>query len=198
MMKWLTGNWIEITGAFFALVYLILEVKQKWSMWIVGIISSAFYVFIFFEAKLYAEMGMNAYFAAMSVYGLYCWKYAENGSNELKITHIALKTVGWLFLSGIVLSGIIARILIKYTDSPVPYADTLVAVLSIIATWMVAHKYIEHWYVWIFTNCFATGLYIYQGLYPTALLFAVYTTMSIVGLLEWKKMMINDQLRVKN
>ncbi len=191
MTKWLVNNWIEITGAFFALIYLILEVRQKWTMWIVGILSSIFYVYIFFEAKLYAEMGMNAYFAFMSVYGLYCWKYAKSNVDELKITHIGKKTGRWLFIIGIVLFGVIAWILSNYTNSPVPYSDTLVTVLSIIATWMVAHKYIEHWYVWIFTNCFATGLYIHQGLRPTAVLFAIYTTMSVIGLLEWKKTMAN-------
>ncbi len=192
MIDWIKNNYVELIGALLALIYLILEVRQKWTMWIIGFISSIFYVFIFFKARLYAEGGMNAYFAAMAIYGLYCWKYANNSSNELKITHIGKKTVGWLFLSGIILSGIIACILLKYTDSPVPYADTLVAVLGIIGTWMVAHKYIEHWYIWIFSNCFASGLYIYQKLYPTAILFVIYTTMSVIGLLEWRKMMKNS------
>ncbi len=189
MIEWIKHNYIELVGALFALIYLILEVRQKWTMWIIGIISSTFYVFIFFEAKLYAEMGMNAYFAFMSVYGLYCWKYAKSGTDELKTTHIDKKTIGWLFITGIALFVITAWILLRYTDSLVPYPDTLVTVLSIIATWMVAHKYIEHWYVWIFTNFFATGLYIYQELYPTAILFAVYATMSVIGLLEWRKTM---------
>ncbi|MDR1368921.1 MAG: nicotinamide riboside transporter PnuC [Dysgonamonadaceae bacterium] len=189
MIDWIKNNYIETTGASLALIYLILEVRQKWTMWIVGIVSSIFYVFIFFNSGLYAEMGMNAYFAIMSVYGLYCWKYAKNSAKELKTTNVGKKTVGILFIVGVVLSGIILWILIKYTDSPVPYADTLVTVLSIIATWMVAHKYLENWYIWIFTNFFAIGLYTYQELYPTAILYVVYAIMSIIGLIEWRKSM---------
>ena len=189
MIDWIKNNYFELIGAFFCLLYLIQEVRQKWTMWIVGIISSIFYVYIFFDAKLYAEMGMYAYFAIMSVYGLYCWKFAKTATEEPIIICVSKKTSLWLIVSGIILFGITAWILLKYTDSAAPYADTLVAVLSILATWMVAKKYIEHWHVWIFTNIFATGLYIYQELYPTAVLFAIYSIMSVVGLLEWKKTM---------
>jgi nicotinamide mononucleotide transporter len=195
MIDWIKNNYIEIIGAFLALVYLILEVRQKWTMWIVGIISSIFYVFIFFKAKLYAETGMNAYFTAMSVYGLYCWKYAKNNSSSLKITHIGIKTTRWLSGIGILLFAFIVLILSNYTDSSVAYADALVTVLSIIATWMVAHKFVEHWYLWIFTNCFATGLYIYLELYPTAILYTVYAVMSLIGLIEWKKTMNNKKIK---
>ena len=194
MIDWIKDNYIELIGAFFSLLYLIQEVRHKWTMWIVGIISSIFYVYIFFDARLYAEMGMNIYFVAMSVYGLYCWKFAKTATEEPIIANVDKKTGLWLILSGTILFGITAWVLLKYTDSAAPYADTLVAVLSILATWMVAKKYIEHWHVWIFTNVFAIGLYIYQELYPTAILFTIYSIMSIVGLLEWRKTMEKQRL----
>ncbi len=192
MTEWIKNNYIEIIGAFFALIYLILEVRQKWTMWIVGIISSLFYIYIFFEAKLYAEMGLNVYYTFMSIYGLYCWKLAKN-TEKMDPSRITFKAGGIITFISIVLFAAMVFILIRFTDSPVPYADALVAALSIVATWMVSQKIIEHWYIWIFVNFFSVGLYVYQALYPTAVLFMIYGSMSIVGLIQWRKSIKKNQ-----
>ncbi|GHT08518.1 nucleoside transporter [Bacteroidia bacterium] len=194
MAEWINNNWIEVTGAVLALVYLILEIKRKWTLWIACIISSSFYVYIFFDAKLYAEMGLNLYYVIMSVYGLYCWKLAKEKDNEEnKFHHISVKTIIPLTCSAILIWGIMLLILIQFTDSDVPIPDALIASLSIIATWMVAKKIVECWYLWIFVDAFATGLYVYQKLYPTAILFVCYTLLSIVGLIEWRKSVIGKK-----
>ncbi len=181
---------IEIVGATLALVYLILEVRQKWTMWVVGIISSLFYVYICYHAKLYALTGLNSCYVIMSSYGLYCWRFSKDSANqELKIQRINQKLI--LLLAGIslVLFIILSFCLNHFTDSTVPYADAGVAALSIVATWLAARKIIEHWLIWILVNYFSIGLYLYTKLYPTAILFLIYGTMSIVGWFSWKKMM---------
>lgn len=187
-MEWLNNNWIEVAGAILAFTYLILEVKQNWLMWIVGIISSTFYVYIFFVAKLYAEAGMNVYYVIMSFFGLYCWKFApQTEKTNAGFHHISSRLSIQLVLIGILLFGGLILVLSEFTDSPVPIPDAWVATLSIIATWMTAKKIVECWYPWIFVNFFAIGLYYYQQLYPTALLYVFYAILSIVGLIEWRK-----------
>lgn len=188
MIEWINNNWVEVTGAILAFIYIILEIKQKWTFWIASIISSSFYVYIFFETKLYAEMGLNMYFIVMAVYGLYCWKLSPNKNSKNRDFHfISMKTATRLGLIALLMSGFLFIILNNYTDSPVPAPDALIAALSILATWMVAQKIVECWYVWILTDVFATGLYIHQKMYPTAVLFAAYSILSVVGLLEWQK-----------
>ena len=188
MNIWIQENYIEVIGASLAFLYILLEIKQKWTMWIVGIISSTFYVYIFFQSKIYAQMGLNAYFAMMSIYGLYCWKFLKNQEEQpIKITNITTKNTIILSIIALITTGILSYILKNFTDSPVPYPDAFIAGLSIVATWMVARKIIEHWYVWIFANFLAIWLYLYQGLYATTILYMVYCIMSVIGLLEWKK-----------
>ena len=53
-----------------------------------------------------------------------------------------------------------------------------------------ARKIIEHWYLWIIVNSVAVVLFIFRGLYPTVVLYAVYCAMSFIGLREWKKSLI--------
>ncbi|MDR2627062.1 MAG: nicotinamide riboside transporter PnuC [Dysgonamonadaceae bacterium] len=192
-MEWIRTNIIEIAGFILALIYLFLEIKERWPMWIVGIVSSAFYVFIFFQSKIYAQMGLNAYFVLANIYGLYFWKFAAGREEKkLKISHIKQKTAWILLAVSAVLSVFIGYFLDHYTDSPVPYVDAVLAALSVVATWMIARKMLEHWYIWIVTDFFSVGLYLYMHLYPTALLYAMYGTMSFWGLVKWRASMKNE------
>ena len=194
MGNWIQENYIEIIGVLLAFLYILLEIKQKWTMWIVGIISSSFYIYIFFQHKIYAQMGLNAYYVIMSFYGLYCWKFLKNKKEQgIKITHITTGKIIILSAIALITTGILSCILREFTDSPVPYLDAFIAALSIVATWMIARKILEQWYVWIFADLLSIGLCLYQGLYATSILFIVYCIMSVFGLLEWKKSMITKQ-----
>jgi nicotinamide mononucleotide transporter len=194
MIEWLNNNWVEVVGASLSFLYLILEIKQNWIMWIIGVISSAFYVYIFFGAKLYAEMGLNFYYVFMSFYGLYCWKFARTKNDENSILHfISTKLAIILMAISFGILALMVIILIQYTDSPLPVPDALVATLGIVATWMTAKKIVECWYLWIVANIFAIGLYTYQALYPTAILYVFYSALSVLGLIEWRKSVIQTK-----
>jgi len=199
MIEWINNNWIEIIGAALAFIYIVLEIKKKWFFWIAGIISSAFYVYIFLCAGLYAQMGLNGYYILMCAYGLYCWKFASESSDEnFGFQRINVKTTFILTGVSVILFGLIFVILHQFTDSKILIVDTLIAVLSIIATWMAAKKIVECWYIWIFSDIIATSLYIHQKLYPTAILFTAYCVLSVLGLIEWQKSVkSNDSAHTK-
>jgi len=82
-------------------------------------------------------------------------------------------------------------VLAEFTDSTIPKADSLVGMLSVIGTWMLARKLIENWLVWIVADGIATGLFYYKGLYLTSSLFIIYTIMAVVGYIQWKKQLNN-------
>jgi nicotinamide mononucleotide transporter len=90
-------------------------------------------------------------------------------------------------VSVLVIWGLLWYVIGRWTDSPVPVWDGLIASLSVVATWMLTRKYLEQWYVWIVANVIAVAVYLAAGLYPTAVLFFVYFVMAIVGLQAWKK-----------
>ena len=89
----------------------------------------------------------------------------------------------------------ITWLLISYTDSTVPYADSFTTALSIVGMWMLARKYIEQWWVWCVVDVASSALYIYKGLYLTAILYAVYAIIAIFGYLKWKELMNDEQSR---
>jgi len=188
ILKYIYENWIEIVGAILSLIYLYLSIKQKISLWIFGFLSSALYIVVFFQTKFYADMSLQFYYLVISVYGWFNWKYGKpDTGQELPATKITKRLILQLGASSILIYVIYYLVLAKFTDSTIPKADSLVGMLSVIGTWMLARKLIENWLVWIVADGIATGLFFYKGLYPTAVLFIIYTIMAIVGYWQWKK-----------
>ncbi|MDR0437082.1 MAG: nicotinamide riboside transporter PnuC [Bacteroidales bacterium] len=190
------GDGIELFAVITGLLYVYLEIKQNKMMWIVGIISSLVFIYVFFDAKIYAQSAIYGYYVIISVYGY--WKWSKNG--ELKIENgecrgeptcspffTKIKKISVLVVISIILSIIIGFVLANFTDSTIPYYDGLTAGFSIVATWMLTQKIIQHWYFWMGIDIFCVPLYASQELYFTAFMFFVYFILSIIGLQQWKK-----------
>ncbi len=195
LFLWARNNWQELLAVVSGLLYIWLEIKQKPSMWVVGFISSLIFVIVFFRAKLYGSMALYIYYVAVSIYGWYCWRFArkpDGTTTKLRISRLRIPSALVLTAISAALYVGIGYILKYYTDSPVPYYDALEVSLSIIATWMLARKILEHWGLWIFINFFSSVLYFYRELYPTAGLFVVYGILSVTGLIKWKQSYDND------
>ncbi|MBK8880908.1 MAG: nicotinamide mononucleotide transporter [Bacteroidales bacterium] len=116
----------------------------------------------------------------------------ENGGRgdkkqELQVTRLKLRTGIILSVIFVMLFVVMWFVLSRMTDSPVPGRDAFVTSLSIVATWMLARKIYEHWYLWIVVNAVATLLFLSRGLYPTVILYIVYGVMSFAGLKAWGK-----------
>jgi nicotinamide mononucleotide transporter len=217
LSDWLSNNWIEIFGAITGIVYVFLEIRQNLWLWPVGIITSAVYILVFFTSKFYADMSLQGYYLVISCLGWYWWgsgkigrgsSFAkateDNGERErgsggegengiLQVTRLKIRTGVVLGIVFALLYTMMWLILSRFTDSPVPELDSFITSLSIIATWMLARKIYEHWFLWIVVNIVSTILFITRGLYPTIVLYIIYGLMSFAGLKSWKKS-INERV----
>lgn len=188
MISWISGHYVEILGVVFSLLYLLFSIRQNILLWPAGMISAILYMVVFFHSKFYADMGLNAYYFFISIYGWIVWSRGKSGSGEgLQITRIALKQGLVLTLITALAFAGIGIILDHFTDSPVPYWDAFTTALSFTATWMLARKILEHWILWLIIDVVSMALYLYRGLYPTLLLFGVYSIMAVVGFIQWRR-----------
>lgn len=178
---------IEYIGACIGLLYLRLEYKASIRLWPAGILMSLFYIYIFFTGRLYAAMGINVYYLFAGIYGWFRWRRGADSGGEMPVGRLPLRYAVRLVAVFAGLSGLIAWLLLRFTDSPVPWGDALTTALSIVAMWMLAQKYAEQWLLWIVINGLSAGLYAGQGLYPTGLLYAVYALVAVFGYWKWKK-----------
>lgn len=195
ILNFIRTDWVEIAGTILSLIYLYKSIRQKASLWVYGFLCSALYIVVFFQSKFYADMSLQFYYLAVSVYGWISWKLGKKDTGtELPVVHTNWKqavvitgiAIGIYFLYYFILSG--------YTDSPLPKADSLTTALSIVATWMLARKLIEHWLLWVFIDGLSSVLYFYKGLTITGALFIVYTIMAVVGYLRWRKDMNSQSI----
>jgi len=194
---WILNHYIELIGAVSGIIYLYFSIKQKIWLWPWGIVTSAFYVIVFFNEKLYADMSLNAYYVIISFYGWYNWKYGKNKKNNvLPITKLNKKQ--WIItLFSIIILWVIIKHILNFlskltilTLSEVALWDAFITASSIVATYLLAIKKIEQWLFWIFIDAISIILFIYKGLYPTVVLFIFYALLAISGYFEWKKELI--------
>ena len=111
-------------------------------------------------------------------------KQEKHGSDIRRIDSI---TAVGSAVTALLIWSLLWYVLDRWTDSPVPLWDGLIASLSVVATWMLTKKILEQWYVWIVADAIAVIVYLGVGLYPTAVLFAVYTVMAVLGLRAWSR-----------
>jgi len=188
MITWVSEHLLEILGVISSLLYLLFSIRQSILLWPMGILSALLYTVVFYQSKFYADMGLNAYYFFISIYGWALWSRQKDGSGKgLPVISISFKLAMLLSLISAVAFAGIGIILDRYTDSPIPYWDAFTTALSFVATWMLARKILEHWMVWIVVDVISMALYLYRGLYPTLVLFAIYTIMAIIGYIQWKK-----------
>lgn len=190
-------NILEITGTIVGLIYLWLEYRASIYLWIASIIMPAIYIFIYFQAGLYADFGINIYYLIASIYGWLVWVNGKrkDTKKELPITHTPLAVC--LPLTAVFAISFIgiAYLLIVFTDSNVPWLDSFTTALSIIGMWMLAQKYVEQWIVWIVVDVVCCGLYFYKELYFTSGLYGIYAFIAIFGFLKWKQLMTSNTMQ---
>jgi nicotinamide mononucleotide transporter len=193
MLHWILTNYFEIAGFVAALIYLYFSIRQNILLWPWGIITSAIYIHVFYSSQFYADMILNGYYVIISVYGWYRWSGGKITRNTLPVTRASRKMHVVGFIVVVVLTLISGYLLDQYTDSPVPYWDAFTTSASIVATWMLSRKILDNWLYWIVIDAISCGLYFYRGLYPTFVLFLIYTILAVIGYYSWYKTIRDDK-----
>jgi nicotinamide mononucleotide transporter len=183
---WRATGWIEIFAAALAVAYLLLAIRQSLACWPAAFLSSCLYVVVMYESRLYMESVLNAFYAAMAIYGWLQWRRGAGAA--------ALPVCRWpvrrhvLGLLGVVLLSLVSSFFLKrFTPAAWPFADSMVAWSSVFATFLVARKVYENWHWWLVIDGTALCLYFTRHLYATMLLFAVYLALIAVGMREWRR-----------
>ncbi|PLX11310.1 MAG: nicotinamide mononucleotide transporter [Marinilabiliales bacterium] len=185
---------LEIIAVIFGLLSVWYAKKANILVYPTGIISVLIYVNICFESQLYADMGINAFYFIMSVYGWIMWSRKNVSSKERKISWSSAKLNIFSFVF-FVFSLFVTIGLLKifkgddasYWSSYVPYIDTFTTAISVVAMLQMALKKIENWILWIIVDLVSVPLYFYKGLIFTSLQYAVFLILAILGYFEWKR-----------
>ena len=183
---WQHQSWLEVTGVITGLICVYLAAINNIWNWPVAIISVAIYIFIFFDSRLYADMGLQVYFLITNFYGWYYWGKRLPDEKKIPVVRITKKEIA-LSAVAIVIFTFILGTLLKYTPASYPYIDSFCTACSLVAQVFLARKVLENWLIWIFVDIVYVGVYVFKDLHLTALMYAIYVGIALLGYIDWKK-----------
>jgi nicotinamide mononucleotide transporter len=124
----------------------------------------------------------------MSVYGWMAWR--PGGERATRPQSWPLSRHLLSALAVVMTTAASAVLLARYTDTPAPIADSLGTWASIVATWLLARRFLETWFWWIAIDTGLAMLFASQGLAFTAALYLVYAVLAIAGWRAWRRDLI--------
>jgi len=179
-------NLLETSGVITGILCVYLAAKNKIFSWPFAIISVIIYVFIFWDAKLYADMGLQVYFLIMNFYGWYYWSRKDD-SKKTPVTSINSREIIFSVIGIVVFTAVLGFFLYNGTDASFPFIDSFCTACSLVAQIFLARKVMENWLIWIFVDIIYVGVYLAKDLHLTAGMYALYIYIAAIGYLEWRR-----------
>lgn len=191
-------SYVELIGTLFGLISVYLASRANILTWGTGIVNEFFLFMLFFQVQLYADMFLQIYFFIVTLYGWYKWnsKNTETPISEIGFRNKIYLTVA--ILIGTLISGFLLTKIHVYLptyfkiQAAYPFTDSFVLISSIAATFLLAKKKIETWYLWIAVDLVCVGLYFKKGIYFLSLEYFIFLGIASYGLYHWKKQLRND------
>ncbi|MBP6978808.1 MAG: nicotinamide riboside transporter PnuC [Bacteroidales bacterium] len=183
----LDTSWIEYVAVIFGILSVWFARKENILVYPTGIINVLIFVYLCYDAGLYANMGINIFYFFMSVYGWYSWTRKDANAKTLAISRCGL-TYGAVMIALLLVLFILLRyVLMHYTDSTVPIVDAFTTAVFIIGMWLMARKKVENWIAWIIGDVICIPLYAFQGLIFSSLQFLIFLIIAIMGYISWRR-----------
>lgn len=190
------GSFMEIFTLVTGVIYIILEIRQKNFMWVVGILTSVAAMWVFFRQGLYASFALNAYYLVTSFIGLWQWGRAKmmlkqtddapGQGDDIHLNRLTLNTIAVSALIVVAGTFVLSEVMAAL-ENPMSVMDASVAVLSAVATWWLVRSYLEQWWLWIIADALSTIMCATQGLWWMTALYAAYSLSAVYGYIHWKR-----------
>ncbi|MGQ0828616.1 MAG: nicotinamide riboside transporter PnuC [Bacteroidota bacterium] len=173
-----------------AILYVVLATIENAWCWLFGITASALSVYLCYTGNLFLESGLNIFYVVIGIYGWYQWLYGSKEKTKLIVSSFSFTKNCYLIIIGCVVGAPFGYIANRYSTQVMPYLDAFITAFSLVATWMTAKKILENWLYWIVIDALAVFLFASREFYLIALLYLIYTLLSVLGYIQWRKKLI--------
>lgn len=184
-------SWISTLSS---ILYIAGASRGKAWCWPAGITGSATAMVEYYHQGLPAESVLNGIYVILGFSGWYMWlKQAQTTEKNFIVRTLGGRALQLSLLISLCGGCTLGFFCSTYNWSNYPYIDSILAVSSVIATWLTTKRYIENWIFWIIIDGASVVLYIHKGpeMYLFAILFFIFTILSVTGLISWKRQLSN-------
>jgi len=177
---------VEWIALLFGVISAVLTIRARVSCWWTGIISLLGFVYILGSKRVYGDMCIQIFFILQSIQGWWKWHKA-NKDDSLPITYL-----GSLYIYPQITAWLVVMWILYRIGGSIPMFDAGLVIFSVMANTLCVYKKIENWYYWILIDVLHIGMFSYQGLYTSALTYALFLIIAIFGLREWNRSTEDD------
>jgi nicotinamide mononucleotide transporter len=178
---------IEIAANAFNAASIFLAGRNSVHMWWTTIVNCALFAYVFYNAKLYADVTLQMFFIATGVAGWWRWEHGVQGG-ELPVRHTPRALLAWSIVAGAAVTIAYGWLLWAFTDAYAPFLDSTILAFSVVGQLLLIDRRVETWWFWLLVNTIAVPLYASRGLDVTAVLYAAFWVNAIVALRRWRKL----------
>jgi nicotinamide mononucleotide transporter len=160
----------------------------------IGIINTAGYSLVFFQARLYGDASLNVLYCLLGIVGWYLWLFGGERRSELRVSRAGTTELALVALVVAVSTFLLWKTL-HLVGGSASFWDAATTSLSLGAQWLLNRKRVENWHIWIVADVIYVPLYVSRGLNLTAVLYAVFLVMAVMGLIRWREVYDDEASR---
>ncbi|MEO6327212.1 MAG: nicotinamide riboside transporter PnuC, partial [Thermoanaerobaculia bacterium] len=139
------------------------------------------------QTKLYADMGLQAVYMLLSIYGWYEWLHGGEDEGRLEASFASPRILLVSGAVGAVGAVLLSVTLARTTDAALPWVDSSLTSFSLVAQWLMTRKLVQNWLLWIAVDIVYIPMFAYKHLTLTSGLYVVFLVLAAQGYREWKR-----------
>ncbi len=185
-------SWLELVAVTLAFICVAFNVLENPLGWPFAVVSCLLYMWLFSHHKLYGDAGVQVFFALAALWAWWEWMFGHRRTkagtlDTLRIARLRSGGRIRVVLAWLILWPAIGYLLMRVTDSDVPYFDAFPTAGSVIGQILLGRKFLENWLVWLVVNLASVALLSYKSLYLSAALYVVFIAMAYLGWRRWRQ-----------
>jgi nicotinamide mononucleotide transporter len=180
-------SWFELAAALVSAAAVWLTARRSPWCWPVGLVSVIAYAWIFVDAKLYSDTLLQIAFALLILYGWQRWRRNLDGSGHVRVADLDGRSALAHLAVGTAAALALGYAMHRWTDASLPWLDAGLTAFSLVAQWWQARRHVAAWWLWIAVDVLYVGEYVYKALPITAVLYAGFVVLAVIGLRAWRR-----------
>lgn len=181
-------TWLEVVAFVLSVAMVLANLRVNPVGWPLAMASSALYAVLFADSRLYGEASLQLFFIAVSAWGWWQWLRGTGDDGQaLRVRRMTGALRARALAATLLAWPLVALLLMRLTDSDVPWLDALATVGSVCGQILLGRKYVENWPVWVAVNVFSVGLFAVKLLWLTAILYALFAVLALAGWRAWRQ-----------